>query len=100
MTNSSVPPSADEAEKRKKTKYSHLEASHLFIPVAVETLGVFGPEARSFIRELGRRLSEVTSEPLSHHHLVQQIAVAVQRGNTAAVLGSSEPDSLPVPIFS
>ena len=36
----------EETERRKKAKYSHLERSHCFIPVAVETLGVFGPEAR------------------------------------------------------
>ena len=34
---------ADEIEK-KKTKYAHLEASHYFVPVVVESLGVFGPE--------------------------------------------------------
>ena len=42
---------AEEAERRKKVKYTHLETSHCFsfIPVAVETLGVFGPEAGQFI---------------------------------------------------
>ena len=34
---------AEEAERKKKAKYAHLEASHCFIPVATETLGVFGP---------------------------------------------------------
>ena len=90
---------AEEAEKRKKVKYSHLEASDFFVLVAVESLGAFGPEAKFFIRELGRRLADVTSEPLSHHHLIQNIAVAVQRGNTAAVLGSSESVSLSVPFL-
>ena len=30
----------------------------------------------------------MTQEPLSHQYLVQRIAVAVQRGNAAAVLGT------------
>ena len=30
---------AEEAERRKKVKYTHLETSHCFIPIAVETLG-------------------------------------------------------------
>ena len=32
---------AEEAERRKKAKYSHLESSYCFISVTVETLGVF-----------------------------------------------------------
>ena len=68
---------AEEAEKKKRTKYAHLEESHHFVPVAVETLGVFGPEARSFLRELGRRIENSTSDPLSHLYLKQRISVAV-----------------------
>ena len=59
----------------------------IFVSVAVETMGVFGPEARSFLRELGHRIANATQEPLSHLYLRQRISVAVQRGNTAAILG-------------
>ena len=69
---------ASEAERRKKAKYVHLEPSHHFVPVAVES--AFGPEALSFIRDLERRIMDATQEPLSHHHLQQRIAVAFQRG--------------------
>ena len=78
---------AEEAEKKKRTKYAHLEESHYFVPVAVKTMGVFGPEARSFLRELGHRIANATQDPLSHLYLRQRISVAVQRGNTAAILG-------------
>ena len=84
---------ADEAERKKKAKYAHLESSHHFVPVAVETLGVLGSEARTLLRDLGRRLKDSTMEPLSHHYLLQRISVAVQRGNTAAILGSLASDS-------
>ena len=30
----------------------------------------------------------MSGEPRSHHHLLQRIAMAVQRGNIAAVLGT------------
>ena len=83
---------ADEAE-RKKVKYAHLENSHHFVPVAVETLGIFGSEARSFFKDLGSCIETHTLEPLSHHYLLQRISVAVQRGNTAAILGSLPNDS-------
>ena len=78
---------AVDAEYRKELKYSHLDATHCFIPIAVETLGVFGAQACTFFREVARRVSLATDDPLAHQFLVQRISVAVQRGNAAAVLG-------------
>ena len=60
-----------------KARYAHLEASHYFVPITVEFLRVFGIKARSFLQDLGRSLKYSTSEPLSHHHLIQRITVAV-----------------------
>ena len=60
---------ADQAGDRKRVKYADLQSSHLFIPVAIETAGVFGQEALTFFQELGHRLWVKTGEPLSHHHL-------------------------------
>ena len=74
-------------QRRPRSKYAHLEESHYFVPVAVEAMGVFGPEARSFLRELGDPIANATQDPLSHLYLRQRISVAVQRGNTAAILG-------------
>ena len=37
------------ASERKSAKYSNLSSSHLFYPVAVETLGVLADEAHKFI---------------------------------------------------
>ena len=79
---------AKEAERQKKAKYSHLERSHCFIPVAVETLGVFSLEPHYLVKGLGRRIAHATLEPLSTHYLRQRISVAVQRGNAVAILSS------------
>ena len=79
---------ANQAEDRKRTKYAELLVSHHFVPVVIETSGVIGQGALSFIRELGSRLQAKTGEPQSHHHLKQRIAVAMQRGNAVAVLGT------------
>ena len=43
----------DDAEFRKTQKYSNLISSHYFVTLAVESLGVFGKEAQSFLKELG-----------------------------------------------
>ena len=77
------------AEERKKRKYSHLDQCHLFVPVAIETSGVFGPETMEFLRELGRRLQPVSADHNSFIYLIQRLSVAVQRGNAASVLGSA-----------
>ena len=90
---------ADQAERKKKDKYAELAATHHFVPVAIETMGVFGKEAEAFFIELGRRIREETGEPLSFHYLLQRIAVAVQRGNAAAVLGTTPPSNSD-PIFT
>ena len=78
---------AADAEYKKTQKYSHRSSSHCFIPVAVETLGVFGKEARRFFREVTQRMKLATDEQLAHQYLLQRISVEVQRGNAAAVLG-------------
>ena len=80
---------AEEAERKKRSKYVHFESSHFFVPVAVETHGMFCPEARFFIHDLGCRIMVTTWEPLSLHHLRQRISVAVQHGNAAAIMGST-----------
>ena len=82
---------ASQAEKAKTQKYALLGSSHHFVPFAIETSGVFGPEAITFIRELGHRIRAETGEPCSLQFLMQRIAVAVQRGNAAAVRGTSPP---------
>ena len=60
---------AEQAEVRKGAKYADLQASHHFVPVAIETSGVFGQEALSFIQEFGRHLRVKTGEPQSHLQL-------------------------------
>ena len=78
---------ANDAEFKKRQKYAHLTSFHYFVPIAVETLGVFGREARSFLKELGQHLNVSSGDPLAHQYLVQHILVALQRRNVAAVLG-------------
>ena len=53
------------AEQRKRAKYTHLEATHFFIPIAFKTFGAIGEEGRSFFKDLGRRIAVTTSLSLS-----------------------------------
>ena len=81
---------ASQAEKAKTQKYALLGFSHHFVPIAIETSGGFGPEAITFT-ELGHRIRAETGELRSLQFVMQGIAVAVQRGNAAAVRGTSPP---------
>ena len=76
------------AEEKKRKKYASLGDNYIFTPIAVETLGPWGPEATNFIVELGRRLSAVTGDPRSGAFLKQKICMAVQRGNATCISGS------------
>ena len=50
--------------------------------------GGWGGKLDQFSRTLVAHFNSITQDPRSHEYLVQRIAVAVQRGNAAAVLES------------
>ena len=76
------------AEEKKTQKYSDIISGVDFVPVAIETSGVWGTHAMDLITEVGRRLADVTHEPRSTMFLRQRLSVAVQRGNAGCILGT------------
>ena len=54
---------AKTAEVRKVAKYQTLAIYYTFVPIAIETLGPIGPEAKTFLLELGRRLRQESRDP-------------------------------------
>ena len=79
---------AKTAEVRKVAKYQSLAVYYTFVPIAIETLGSMGPEAKTFLLELGQRLRQQTGEPRSTSFLLQRISMAIQKGNAIAIMGS------------
>jgi hypothetical protein len=76
------------AERKKQQKYADVITGIDFVPVAIETSGVWGEQALELVTELGRRIAAVTFEPRSTAFLRQRISVAVQRGNAGCILGT------------
>ena len=76
-------------KNRKKVKYSCLGPAYSFIPIVIESSGACGPLTLEFLRDLGNRLRQATGEESSFMYLLQRLSVAVQRGNAAAILGTS-----------
>ena len=86
---SSLPGSAAEAEAvRKRSKYAAITLTHIFVQVAVETLGPINAEGPRFLYQIGDRLSAVTGDPRQSSVLYQSLPVLVQRLNMIAFCGS------------
>ena len=54
----------------------------------MEISGAMGKEAIAFFKRLGQRIWLHASEPISVAYLLQQVSVALQRSNAAAILGT------------
>ena len=65
--------------------YSGLSSSHIFIPVAVESLGPLADDAHRFITEIGRRMTLNTGDQRETAFLYQRISLAIQRYNAVCL---------------
>ena len=54
--------------------------------------GVYGQKTTDFLKELGHRLRQVSGEANSFQYLAQRLSVAIQRGNSASVMGTTNGD--------
>ena len=70
---------ANLAEAAKRRLYSELAVAHHFVPIGIDSLGVFDDSARSFFKELGCRTRTLTGDPQAYHKLCQRISVTIQR---------------------
>ena len=74
-------------EKEKTDLYLDL-TNYLFIPVVVETYGAWGPQGLKLIKDIGRKIRDVTGEKRSTFFLSQSISIAIQKGNAACLMGT------------
>lgn len=62
--------------------------SYYFVPMAVETMESWATDALGFVGRLGRRLAELKRDSHSGVFLVPRLSIAIQRGNTASIMGT------------
>ena len=79
---------AEIAENNKDLKYASLKENYFFIPVAIDTFGGYGTQARKFVNFIGARLSKKCNDQRRRAFLKQNIGIAIQRGNAKAMLFS------------
>ena len=66
--------------------YQELTKNYIFTPIAIETLGSWGQQGHELVKEIGRKIGDVTGERRSTFYLFQRISMAVQRANAASFL--------------
>jgi len=79
---------AELAASRKEAKYSCLTQSHIFQPIALETLSTFASSTCDFICDVGRWLSAASGDICDTAFLSQRLAITIQRFNSVLLLES------------
>ena len=74
--------------RRKYATYADLLDDYCFVPNGIESFGTWGREGHKLIKEIGKRLKEVTGEKRSTFFLTQRISMTIQRGNSSCVQGT------------
>ena len=70
---------ADNASGQKRRLYHDLSSLYYLIPIAIETMGVFSNECRSFVKDLARRIRLQNNDSTAYLSLCQRISVIIQR---------------------
>ena len=86
--------SAEAAATRKRANYAEIIQSHLFVPIAIETLGPINMDDQRFLNSLGERLSSVSGDPRETKFLYQRLSVLIQIFKSVAFRGTLLPETV------
>ena len=81
---------AEHAATLEKQKYAALFQTHEFVPLAIETSGVYKSEGLDFVKKIWSRISNASSDEKETAYLFQRKSVAIQRGNSISFSESFE----------
>ena len=85
---------AEAAATRKRAKYADIIQSHLFAPIAIETVGPINMDGQRFLDSLGERISSVSGDPIEITFLYQRLSVLIQILNSVAFRGTHHPETV------
>jgi len=85
VTSASSGGAAEAAAERKTAKYLQLAQTYTFVPIAVETLGPMSSVGLQFLSDLGRRITQASTDQRQSAFLFQCLSVLIQRFNAVAV---------------
>jgi len=69
----------------ERQRSTALSGTHDFFQVALETLGPMSVSAQEFLAQIGRCLTDATTDPRETTFLFQRLSVAVQRFNAVCL---------------
>ena len=76
---------------KKDVTYEKLLRNYIFVPIAVETFGSWGPRGLKFVKEIGRKIQEKTSNKNATGLIIQAISMTVQCGNATSIMDTLGP---------
>ena len=77
---------AEWAENKKFAIYGNsLGNDYHFVLIAVETPGNWGLVGHKFIKDIGKKILEITKDPKSTSYIFQTMIIAIQKGNVQCV---------------
>ena len=79
---------ADTAAERKSFKYASITNTHIFVPVAIETLEPIFSRGWSFLVEISNRLAAISRDARETFFLFQRVSVLIERFNQIAFRGT------------
>ena len=88
VTATRVGGAADAEAERKSLKSASITNTHIFVSVAVETLGPICSRGLSFLVELSNRLAAISGDARETFFLLQTVSVLIQRFNQIAFRGT------------
>jgi len=77
---------ANTAETKKLKKYERLKSDCEFIPIGCETLGGWGSKGIALLKKIASLIRQRTGEKRAFSFLMQQLSIAIQRGNSNCIL--------------
>ena len=72
--------------KKIKSKRKFKIRNIKFIPVSIESTGIFSPRTVSFVKDLGRQITWQSGNTNATTYLRQRLSMTIQHGNALSVL--------------
>ena len=88
VTAARVGGAADAAAESKSLKYASITNTHIFVPVAIETLGPICSRSLSFLVDISNRLAAISGDARETSFLFQRVSVFIQRFNQVVFRGA------------
>ena len=79
---------SDAAAERKSLKYASITNTHIFVPVAIETLGPICSRELSFLVKISNCLAAISDDATETSFLFQWVSVLIQRFTQIAFRGT------------